>query len=63
MYSNGLLGATAGTAAGIAGTAGATLPFTGLNLVWLTIGGFALLMAGGALWRIVPRVPRRHGAS
>jgi hypothetical protein len=40
---------TAGTAA-----AGA-LPFTGINVIWIAIGGFALLMAAGALWRIVPR--------
>jgi hypothetical protein len=32
-----------------------TLPFTGLNVLWLAIGGFALLMASGALWRVVPR--------
>jgi hypothetical protein len=63
MYSNGLLSATAGTAAGVAGVAGGTLPFTGLNLVWLIVAGFALLMAGGALWRISPRLPRRHAAS
>src|SRR5262249_54343266 len=31
------------------------LPFTGLDIVWFVIAGFALLMAAGALWRIVPR--------
>jgi hypothetical protein len=48
MYDKGIA-TTAGTAA-----AGA-LPFTGVNLIWVAIGGFALLMAAGALWRIVPR--------
>jgi hypothetical protein len=47
MYDKGIA-TTAGTAA-----AGA-LPFTGVNLIWVAIGGFALLMAAGALWRIVP---------
>jgi hypothetical protein len=40
--------------AGSAGTAGA-LPFTGLNVMWFAVAGFALLMAAGAIWRIVPR--------
>jgi hypothetical protein len=40
--------------AGSAGTAGA-LPFTGLNVMWIAVAGFALLMAAGAIWRIVPR--------
>jgi len=46
MYHKGLLGAGVGAAA---------LPFTGLNIVWVVIAGFALLMAAGAVWRIVPR--------
>lgn len=33
----------------------AALPVTGLSVLWFVIAGFALLMAGGALWRIVPR--------
>ena len=37
-----------------AAVAGA-LPFTGLNLAWIIIGAFALLMASGAIWRLVPR--------
>ena len=37
-------------------TAGAAaLPYTGLNIVWFVIGAFALLMAAGAVWRMVPR--------
>jgi hypothetical protein len=61
MYGNSLLGGVAGVSAGVAGTAAAggavpgTLPFTGLGLVWFAIGAFALLMAAGALWRIIPR--------
>ncbi len=54
MYQNGVLGATAGTA-GTAVTAAGILPFTGLNLAWFVIAAFALLMAAGALWRVVPR--------
>lgn len=46
MYHKGLLGVGAGAAA---------LPFTGLNIVWVVIAGFALLMAAGAVWRIAPR--------
>jgi hypothetical protein len=54
MYGNSFFaGGVAGTAASVGG-AGA-LPFTGLGLVWFAIGAFALLMAAGALWRIVPR--------
>ena len=33
----------------------AMLPVTGFNVLWLVIAGFALLMAGGALLRIMPR--------
>jgi hypothetical protein len=47
MYHNGVL-------AGTVGTAGA-LPFTGLNMMWVAVGAFALLMVAGAIWRIVPR--------
>lgn len=60
MYGNSLLGGVAGTTAGLAGTSAGgaalgALPFTGLNVLWLEISAFALLMAAGALWRIVPR--------
>jgi hypothetical protein len=39
------------------GTAGGVLAFTGgaLNAAWLVLAGFALIAAGGALWRIAPR--------
>lgn len=33
----------------------ATLPVTGLSTIWYVIAAFALLMAGGALLRIIPR--------
>lgn len=36
----------------------AALPVTGFSMIWFVIAAFALLMAGGALLRIVPR---RHG--
>ena len=49
LFAGGVAGATAGTAAV------GPLPFTGLGLVWIALGAFALLMAAGALWRIVPR--------
>jgi len=48
MYHKGLIAGGAGTVAG-------TLPFTGLNLVWFFVAGFALLMTAGALWRVAPR--------
>jgi hypothetical protein len=48
MYSDRLL------ASGTVGVAGA-LPFTGLNLVWVAVAAFTLLMAAGALWRLAPR--------
>jgi|RhiMetdeSRZDD1v2_1073273.scaffolds.fasta_scaffold102336_3 hypothetical protein len=47
MYHKGVLASTASTAG--------ALPFTGLNMMWAAIGGFALLMVAGAIWRIVPR--------
>jgi LPXTG-motif cell wall-anchored protein len=31
------------------------LPATGFSVLWFVIAGFALLMAGGALMRILPR--------
>jgi hypothetical protein len=43
---------------GVLGTeaaAGAALPFTGLNSVWLALSAFALLSAGTAILRLVPR--------
>jgi hypothetical protein len=47
MYQKGLFAGGAGTVA--------TLPFTGLNLAWAVVASFALLMAAGAIWRVVPR--------
>ncbi len=46
-----------GKAVGV--TAG-TLPSTGGMIlfpeqIWLFVGGFALMAAGGALWRLMPR--------
>ncbi|HET9675548.1 MAG TPA: hypothetical protein VFP31_12225 [Gaiellaceae bacterium] len=41
--------------AGSAGAVLGALPFTGLNMTWMIVGAFALLMAAGALWRIAPR--------
>lgn len=37
-----------------AGTVG-SLAFTGTNVVWSVLAGFALIAAGSALGRIVPR--------
>lgn len=48
MYHKGVLAGSAGTTLG-------ALPYTGLNLTWAVVAGFALLMAAGAIWRIVPR--------
>jgi hypothetical protein len=48
MYHKGILAGGAGTALG-------TLPFTGLNMSWVVIAAFALMMAAAAVWRIVPR--------
>lgn len=48
MYHQGLT-----AAGGVLGAA--ALPFTGLNLVWFVLAAFTLLMAAGAIWRIVPR--------
>jgi hypothetical protein len=42
-----------GTAASL-GAGGAGLAFTGANVMWLVLAGFALLAVGGALLRIVP---------
>lgn len=60
MYHGGVLAGGAGAVAGGAGAvlgdpALGNLPMTGLNLVWVMIAGFALLMAAGAIWRMVPR--------
>lgn len=36
-------------------TAGSTLAFTGSNSVWLALGAFALIAAGMAIIRILPK--------
>ena len=48
MYSDRVLASGAASAAGM-------LPFTGLNLMWVAVAAFTLLMAAGALWRLAPR--------
>jgi len=50
MYSN----PTPVVAAGSAGT----LAFTGSNMIWFVLAGFALIAAGTALARVIPR--REH---
>lgn len=42
------------TAATTVGAA-ATLPFTGFNLLWVALAGFALISAGFAVRRILPK--------
>jgi hypothetical protein len=44
-----------GVFAGSAGAVLGALPFTGLNVTWIIVAAFALVMAAGALWRIAPR--------
>lgn len=46
----------AGAAAAIGTTATvATLPFTGMNLVWMFLAAFALISAGLAILRTYPK--------
>jgi hypothetical protein len=47
MYAGSYAAASTGTLAGLAAT--------GLNVVWLVLAAFALLGAGLALLRVVPR--------
>jgi hypothetical protein len=51
MYQRGLT--TIGAGVGIS-----ALPYTGLDVLWLLIGAFALVMAGGALLRTLPKWKR-----
>ena len=46
--------------AGVAGGSAAvgSLPFTGINVVWMVLAAFALVAAGSALLRIAPRRER-----
>jgi ABC-type transport system involved in cytochrome c biogenesis permease component len=41
--------------AGVAGTSAGVAALSGLNLVWVLLALFALLAAGTAIMRIVPR--------
>ncbi|WP_162834282.1 hypothetical protein [Amycolatopsis circi] len=47
---------------GAASAAGVTggLAFTGVNAMWLLLAGFALLAAGTALMRILPRMRKNE---
>ena len=42
------------SAAGAAGIGAATLPYTGIDAVWLLLAGFALIAAGSAMRRMLP---------
>jgi hypothetical protein len=45
-----------GKAAGVGSTAaGATLAYTGTDVLWIGLAGFTLMAAGFALLRILPR--------
>ena len=46
---------------GAASAVGATggLAYTGMSVVWLLLGGFALISAGAALNRIRPKLARK----
>lgn len=41
--------------------AGGTLAFTGTNSIWLALAAFALIAAGSAMMRIVPKWRRTAG--
>lgn len=42
-------------AAGLGAGGGALLPFTGGNVVYLVLAAFALLAAGAAMLRVMPK--------
>ena len=50
-----MYGKIAGGAGLVGTTAAASLPVTGLSVVWMMIGGIAMVGLGGALMRFVPR--------
>lgn len=52
----GVAGLASTVGATAAGATGATLPFTGLNLIWIVLAAFAVYAAGLAILRVVPRV-------
>lgn len=45
-------------AAGLGATTAGMLPFTGSNIIYLVLAAFALLAAGTALLRVVPKLRR-----
>ena len=49
------------SAAGAAGIGAATLPYTGIDAIWLTLAGFALVAAGSAILRMLPVWRRKRG--
>lgn len=53
MYNG--IGLPSAAAAGAGGVGISTLPYTGLNLTFLFLAGFALIAAGLALWRAIPK--------
>lgn len=46
-------------AAGLGATGAGVLPFTGSNVVFLVLAAFALLAAGTAMLRVVPKFATR----
>ena len=46
---------TKASVAGSGAIAGSGLAMTGLNVVWLSLAAFALVAAGSALLRVLPR--------
>lgn len=44
--------------AGLAGSSTGVLAFTGVNILFAVLAGFAMIAAGAALMRIVPRRER-----
>lgn len=53
MYNNALPATAAGVTA--AGSGAAALAFTGASFLWYTLAAFALLAAGTAVLRIIPK--------
>ena len=53
MYNNVLPATGAGVT--VAGTGAAALAFTGASFLWYTLAAFALLAAGTAVLRIIPK--------
>lgn len=53
MYHKGIVGGI-----GVGGVGAMSLPFTGLDIVWLLIAAFALATAAGAVLRTLPKRAR-----